>query len=76
LVFVLPGVIGAATDYYWLYDTTYFFAFGLGTSLYAVVRLAGPLFSETVQARWDSMKIAVAVVVGFLCLYSAALLHS
>ena len=76
LVFVLPGVIGAATDYYWLYDTTYFFAFGLGTSLYAVVRLVKPLFSETVQARWDSTKVAVAVVVGFLCLYSAALLHS
>lgn len=76
LVFILPGLIGAATDYYWLYDTTYFFAFGLGTSLYAAVRLAKPLFSETGQARWDSTKIAVAVVVGFLCLYSAALLHS
>ena len=76
LVFILPGVIGAATDYYWLYDTTYFFAFGLGTSIYAAVRLAKPLFVTGGESKGDSTKIAVAVVVGFLCLYGAALLHS
>jgi len=76
LVFVLPGVIGAATDYYWLYDTTYFFAFGLGTSLYAAVRLAKPLFWDTGGSNWESTKIAIAMIIGFLCLYGAALLHS
>jgi hypothetical protein len=76
LVFVLPGVIGAATDYYWLYDTTYFFAFGLGTSLYAAVRLARPLFSETGGSKWESTKISIGMILGFLCLYGAALLHA
>jgi hypothetical protein len=76
LIFVLPGVIGAATDYYLLYDTTYFFAFGLGTSLYAVVRLAKPLFWESGGSSWESTKIAIAMILGFLCLYGAALLHS
>ena len=76
LVFVLPGVIGAATDYYWLYDTTYFFAFGLGTSLYAAVRLAKPLFWDTGGSSWESTKIAISMILGFLCLYGAALLHS
>jgi zinc transporter ZupT len=76
VVFVLPGVVGAATDYYWLYDTTYFFAFGLGTSVYAAVRLVKPLFSEGGGSKWESTKIAVAVVLGFLCLYGAALLHA
>jgi hypothetical protein len=75
-VFVLPGIVGAATDYYWLYDTTYFFAFGLGTSLYAAMRLARPLFSSSQSPRWESLRIAIAVTLGFLSLYCAALLHS
>jgi len=76
LVFVLPGVVGAATDYYLLYDTTYFFAFGLGTSIYAAVRLAKPLFWDTGGSNWESTKTAIAIILGFLCLYGAALLHA
>jgi zinc transporter ZupT len=75
-VFVLPGIIGAATDYNLGYDTTYFFALGLGTSIYALVRLARPLFSETSDSKWDSTRVAVLVLAGFLCIYLAALLHS
>ena len=75
LVFVLPGVVGAATDYYWLYDTTYLFAFGLGTSIYAAVRLAKPLFGDS-SSKWESVQIALLIAFGFLCLYGAALLHS
>ena len=76
LIFALPGVVGAATDYYWLYDTTYFFALGLGTSLYAAVRLAKPLFWDTEGSKWESTKTAIAIILGFLSLYGAALLHS
>jgi len=75
LVFVTPGIVGAATDYYWLYDTTYFFALGLGTSLYAAVRLAMPLFAPA-SSKWESSRIALSVTLGFLCLYFAALLHA
>jgi hypothetical protein len=76
LVFVAPGIIGGATDYTGAYDTTYVFALGLGTSLYAAVRLARPLFSDSDGSRMESLKVALALMVGFLCLYSAALLHS
>ena len=75
-VFVAPGIVGAATDYSSAYATTYLFAFGLGTSLYAAVRLARPLFSDTDGSPWDSLKVGAAMILGFLSLYSAALLHS
>jgi len=76
LVFSIPGLFGAATDYFLNYDTTFAFAFGLGTSIYAAVRLAKPLFSATPQPQWESLRIAFLILVGFTCIYVAALLHS
>ena len=76
LVFVLPGVIGAATDYFLNYETTYFFALGTGTSIYAAVRLAKPLFQGSNLSDSESVKIALLVILGFLCIYFAALFHS
>ena len=76
LVFSVPGLFGAATDYFLNYDTTYAFAFGLGTSIYAAVRLAKPLFSSPVGSRGESLKIALLMFLGFTCIYIAALLHS
>jgi hypothetical protein len=75
-VFSIPGIIGAATDYSLNYDTTYFFAFGLGTSLYGAVRVAKPLFWGEGAGRNDSLKIAVLIFLGFLLIYLAALFHS
>jgi hypothetical protein len=76
--FTIPGIIGGGIAYYLVQvypnaDFTYVFALGLGTSLYAVVRLARPLFEGT---KADAAKIAIAVAIGFTCLYIAALLHS
>ncbi len=76
LVFVIPGLFGAATEYYLNYDTTYAFAFGLGTSIYAAVRLAKPLFSFSSDSRGESLKIPFLMLLGFTCIYIAALLHS
>ena len=76
LVFAIPGLFGAATDYYLNYDTTFAFAFGLGTSIYAVVRLAKPMFSSASESRAESLKIAFLILLGFTCIYLAALLHS
>lgn len=76
LVFAIPGLIGAATDYFLAYDTTYAFAFGLGTSTYAAVRLAKPLFAEPSASRASSVKMAIAGLIGFTCIYVAALLHA
>lgn len=75
-VFIVPGTTGAATDYFLNYDTTYFFALGTGTSIYAAFRLAKPLFWDSNASGSESIKIASLTVLGFLCIYFAALFHS
>ncbi len=80
LAFTLPGIIGGASAYYVVQaypsaDFTYVFALGLGASIYAAVRLARPLFQASGSGS-ESIKIALFVLLGFTCLYLAALLHS
>lgn len=77
ILFVAPSLIGATTGYFVNYDASYFFALGTGTSIYAALRLARPLFmsGETSHSN-DSIKVALALVLGFLCIYLAALFHS
>jgi len=80
LAFTIPGIIGGASSYYIVQvfpdaDFTYVFAFALGTSIYAAIRLARPLF-EGVGSKSESVKVALALLLGFTCLYLAALLHS
>ena len=80
LAFTLPGIIGGASSYYLIQafpniDFTYVFAFGLGTSTYAALRLARPLFQGD-GSKWESTKLALLMILGFTCLYLAALLHS
>jgi zinc transporter ZupT len=86
LFFVLPSLIGAVVGYHVLgpatgfvagFDTTYFFALGTGTSIYAGLRLSRALFrSEGSMTAEDSIKIAVPIVLGFIAIYFAALFHS
>jgi len=86
LVFVLPSLIGAAVGYYVMgpatgfvarLNTTYFFALGTGTSIYAALRLSRALFrSEGSVTSEDSIKTAVTIVLGFIAIYFAALFHS
>lgn len=80
LAFTLPGIVGGASAYYVIQvfpsaDYTYVFALGLGTSIYAAARLARPLFQGT-GSRGESLKVACLIILGFTCLYTAALLHS
>jgi zinc transporter ZupT len=76
-LFVAPSLIGATTGYYINYDSTYFFALGTGTSIYAALRLARPLFSRAEAApSGQPLKIASLIILGFLCIYIAALFHS
>jgi len=80
LAFTLPGIIGGASAYFIVQaypsaDFTYVFALGLGASLYAAFRLARPLFLAS-GASSESIKIALLVLLGFTCLYLAAMLHS
>ena len=77
LLFVTPSLIGAVTGYYINYDASYFFALGTGTSIYAALRLARPLFLDMESsASNESVKIALLLVFGFLCIYFAALFHA
>jgi hypothetical protein len=86
VVFVLPSLVGApvgyfimgpATGFFAWFGTTYFFALGTGTSIYAALRLSRPLFrSEELATSEDSIKIAVPIVLGFIAIYFAALFHS
>lgn len=78
LAFTIPGIIGGGVLYYLILtfpgaDLTYVFALGLGSSLYAAFRLARPLYGG---AKGDAVKLALAILLGFTCLYLAALLHS
>src|SRR5207249_2170761 len=83
LVFVLPSLIGAVVGYFVMgpatgfvagFDTTYFFALGTGTSIYAALRLSRALFrSEGPMTAEDSIKMAVPIILGFIAIYFAAL---
>ncbi|MGI0090407.1 MAG: hypothetical protein ACREBS_01735 [Nitrososphaerales archaeon] len=79
LLFGLTSVIGSALGYYFILDTTYFYAFGVTAALYAVLRLV-----ESVSSRsriWNGApaylgtKVFLAMTIGFFLLYAAALLH-
>jgi zinc transporter ZupT len=77
LLFVAPSLIGATTGYYINYDASYFFALGTGTSIYAALRLARPLFLNAENSiSGGSIRIGLALALGFLCIYFAALFHS
>jgi len=77
LLFVIPSLIGATTGYYVNYDASYFFALGTGTSTYAALRLTRPLFMNLqTKSSGESVKVAALLVLGFLCIYFAALFHS
>lgn len=86
LAFVLPSILGSIVGYFIMgpatgffagFDTTYFFALGTGTSIYAALRLSRPLFRSGDPAiSEDPIRIAVPLLVGFLVIYFAALFHS
>jgi zinc transporter ZupT len=81
LAFTLPGIVGGASAYYIVQvypgaDFTYVFALGLGTSIYAAARLARGMFEGPRSSGTDSTKMALMILLGFTCLYLAALLHS
>ncbi len=80
VAFSVPGILGSALGYslvqaYPSADFTYVFAIGLGTSVYAALRLARPVFGGA-GSSGESIKIAVLMLLGFTCLYLAALLHA
>jgi hypothetical protein len=76
LVFIAPSMLGALAGYYFVYDAAYFYALGGGTSLYAAVRLSGLIFSGQGAGRSESARVALSLLLGVICIYLAAILHS
>jgi hypothetical protein len=77
VTFVVPSLLGAASGYFLNYNVIYFYALGTGTSIYALLRLAGPLFDNTQPTNSrEPIKIAILIALGLLALYFAALFHS
>jgi len=75
--FAIPSLLGAITGYYIGYDASYFFALGVGTSVYAALRIVRPLFLfRSPSGPLEPIKTAIWLVFGLLLIYSAALLHS
>ncbi len=76
-VFVAPAVVGSIAGYYSPFDNSYVYALGLGTSIYALARVGKGLYATgTGNQSWTSLKVAVAILLGFLFLFISALLHS
>jgi hypothetical protein len=77
IIFTIPSLIGAASGYYLTYDSSYFYALGTGTAIYAAVRLFGPMFENAKAASpKESITMAVLITLGLLTIYFAALFHS
>jgi hypothetical protein len=77
LAFAVPSLLGALTGYFISYDATYFFALGAGTSIYVAFRLVRQVFvSGRAGEGGGSLGVSVAVALGFILIYLAALLHS
>ena len=80
LLFGLTSVIGSIIGYFVAFDTVFFYAFGVTSGIYAAIRLAGPLISNTKGSAglipsYLGAKTFLFVGIGFFLLYSAALLH-
>ncbi|MDG7000030.1 MAG: hypothetical protein JRN15_13055 [Nitrososphaerota archaeon] len=79
ILFGLPATFGAALGYFFSFDITYFYAFGVTAAIYAALRLVEPISTsfKTGQTRptFLGYKVFIAVTIGFLFLYLAALFH-
>ena len=77
IIFTIPSLIGAITGYYLTYDSSYLYAPGTGTAIYAAVRLFGPMFDNSNRtSSKESITMGVLITIGLLTIYFAALFHS
>jgi len=77
--FGIPSAVGEVTGYFIPIDSSWFYALGAGAALFVVLQVIRPIFApnrdgEVTYSQW--IGISMAMIVGFLLLYSAALFHS
>ena len=79
LAFGIPSAVGEVAGYYIPINSSWFFAVGAGAAFFVVLQVIRPIFalnkeSEATYPQW--VRISVAMLLGFLLLYAAALFHS
>ena len=74
----VPSALGEVTAYSIPIDASWFYALGAGASLFVVLQVVRHIFAnreeEITYSQWT--RISVAMILGFLLLYAAALFHS
>ena len=79
LAFGMPSAIGEVAGYSVPINSSWFYALGAGAAFFVVLQVIRPIFAlnkqdEITYAQW--VRISVAMLLGFLLLYAAALFHS
>ena len=79
LAFGIPSVLGEIAGYFVQIDSSYFFALGVGAALAVSLLIVFSIFRTSqnralAYSQW--VWTMLAVFIGFLCLYGAALFHS
>ena len=77
--FGIPSAVGEVAGYSIPIDSSWFYALGAGAALFVVLQVIKPIFAankdeEVTYSQW--VKISIAMMLGFLLLYAAALFHS
>jgi len=77
-VFGIPSLVGEVAGYLVPINATWFYAMGAGAALFVVLEVIKPIFAnggkELTHSQWT--RISIAMLLGFLLLYVAALFHS
>lgn len=77
LTFGLPSALGDVIGYFFAVDVSYLYAMGGGAALFVALLAVRPIFvearSEFSYGQW--VRVALALLFGFLALYAAASLH-
>lgn len=79
LAFGVPSAVGEVAGYSVPINSSWFYALGAGAALFVVLQVIRPIFAvnkvkEITYSQW--VGISTAMILGFLLLYGAALLHS
>ncbi len=77
--FGILSAVGEVVGYFVPIDSSWFYALGAGAALFVVLQVIKPIFAankddEVTYSQW--VKISIAMILGFLLLYAAALFHS
>jgi hypothetical protein len=78
LLFGLPSALGEIIGYYAPIDASYSYALGGGAALFVALLIIRPIWGEAWKGGLtysEYIKMMLTVLLGFLCLYGAAMFH-